>query len=120
MYTKSKFKLIFYSLITFGLIWIKWKKQIKHQKNTIYQVDKLPFNEEVFLGCFDNLEQITNIELKPSRVNVFFNSSPQVNVEKLKKLKGISGILVSSNKISIILGEFSQATYLLLKNKKEF
>ncbi|UUM19503.1 MULTISPECIES: PTS sugar transporter subunit IIABC [unclassified Mycoplasma] len=100
------------------MIWIKWKKQIKHEKNTIYQADKLPFNKDAFLACFNDLNHIVSLELKPSRVNIIFNQNPQVNLEKLKSLKGISGILVNSNKLSIILGEFSQATYNLLKHTR--
>lgn len=118
MYTKSKFKIVFFTIITFGLIWIKWNKQTKHQKNTIYQVDKLPFNSEVFLNCFSNLTDIESLELKPSRVTILFKKQPQVNVDQLKQLKGISGIMLNSNKMSLILGEFSKATYELLLQHK--
>ncbi|WP_036464944.1 PTS transporter subunit EIIB [Mycoplasmopsis sturni] len=111
MYKKEKIKIVILTIFTFGLIWLKWNKQKKHQKNTIYQVDKLPFKKAALIEALGGKENINDVQLTPSRVNVICKDTKIVNLEQIKNLKGITGIFVSSSKVSLILGEFAKKTY---------
>ncbi|WAM05750.1 PTS sugar transporter subunit IIABC [Mycoplasmopsis cynos] len=113
----NKFKVIFLSIITFGLIWIKWRKKIEHKKNTIYQVDDLPFKIST-LNSYLGVENYRVIDSKPSRLNIEIKDIAKVDLEKIKKLKGVSGIFVKSSTISIILGVYTNSVYQALNNNK--
>ncbi len=103
--------MIFFTVITFGLIWIKWKKQINHQSNTIFQLEHLPFSGNELIQSLGGIENIENVELKPSRINVFLKDQNLINVELIQNLKGVTGTFLNAKKISIILGEFSKAAH---------
>ncbi|VEU73145.1 PTS system glucose-specific transporter subunit IIB (plasmid) [Mycoplasmopsis gallopavonis] len=108
--------MIFLTIITFGLIWIFWNKQTQHQKNTFYQVSKIPFkieNLKEFLGSVTN---ILSVETKPSRVIIQVKDITKVNLIAIRDLKAVSGIFAKSDSLSIILGEFSQAVAKELNN----
>ncbi|CCP24171.1 PTS system, glucose-specific, IIB component [Mycoplasmopsis cynos C142] len=113
----NKFKVIFLSIITFGLIWIKWRKKIEHKKNTIYQVDDLPFKIST-LNSYLGVENYRVIDSKPSRLNIEIKDIAKVDLEKIKKLKGVSGLFVKSSTISIILGVYTNSVYQALNNNK--
>ncbi|MEA4190841.1 PTS transporter subunit EIIB [Mycoplasma sp. 2248] len=107
--TKQMTKIIFLTIITLGFIWIKWKKE-KKAKNTIYQSNKLPFKVEQLVSALGTKENIDNLEVKISRLVVTVKSNNKVDTEALKELKGVSGILLSSSKVSITLGEYANET----------
>ncbi|VEU70368.1 hypothetical protein [Mycoplasmopsis glycophila] len=113
---KYKAKIVCLTVLTFGLIWIKWRKQKKHTKNTIYQVDKIPFDIKQLKNFLGEKDNILEIETKPSRINIFVQDVKKIKAEQIKNLKGITGVFLKSNSISLILGEFSQAVAKELKN----
>ncbi|BBU47531.1 PTS sugar transporter subunit IIABC [Mycoplasmopsis felis] len=114
---KKQFKLFFYSILTFGLIWIKWrKKSNQHQKNTIYQIETMPFKIETLLSIIE-LQKIQKVELKPSRINIYISEVHNINTSKLAELKGVSGVFVRSNSISLTLGEYSTIVAKALNDK---
>ncbi|WLP85154.1 PTS sugar transporter subunit IIABC [Mycoplasma seminis] len=107
---KNKFLIVFLTIITFGLIWIKWNKQSKKEKNTIYQNDKLPFKISDFLTATGE-NNITALSTRLNRINVEVKDIKKVNLENIKKMKGISGIFAKSQSFSIVLGEYTQVVY---------
>ncbi|WAM03577.1 hypothetical protein ONA22_00630 [Mycoplasmopsis cynos] len=56
--------------------------------------------------------------LKPSRLNIEIKDIAKVDLEKIKKLKGVSGLFVKSSTISIILGVYTNSVYQALNNNK--
>ncbi|MBN4083361.1 PTS sugar transporter subunit IIABC [Mycoplasma sp. CSL10137] len=117
---KNKIKLIFYTVISFGLIWIKWKKQAKKPANTFFQLDYLPFKLDDVIKSLGGKKNIIDLDLKPSRVNLHIKNSKIVNTEELKNTKGITGVFLKSNSISLILGEFSKIFYeIVLKEVRD-
>ncbi|MHA3786276.1 PTS glucose transporter subunit IIB [Mycoplasma sp. HF14] len=107
---KDKFLIVFLTIITLGLIWIKWSKQIKKEKNTIYQNDKLPFKFSDFLICLGD-DNIAKVETRLNRINIGVKDIKLVKLQDLNKLKGISGIVARSNGVSLVLGEYTQVVY---------
>ncbi|WP_084177980.1 hypothetical protein [Mycoplasma buteonis] len=81
---------------------------MKHKSNTIYQVEKIPFDINL-LKKYLGETNYSDVEIKPSRVVVKINELGQVNLEEIKKLKAVTGVVASSKSVSIILGEFSKA-----------
>ncbi|QKT05490.1 PTS sugar transporter subunit IIABC [Mycoplasma sp. OR1901] len=114
---KNKLKLVFYTVITFGLIWIKWKKQAKKPANTFFQLDYLPFKLNDVIDNLGGIKNIIDLDLKPSRVNLSIKDSKIVKANELKNTKGISGIFLKSNSVSLILGEFSKTFYETIKKE---
>ncbi|TDV23050.1 PTS system IIB component (Glc family) [Mycoplasmopsis mustelae] len=101
--------MIILTILTFGLIWLKWKKiSNQHQKDTLFQIHNIPFKIETLINALpkDNIE---SFESKHYRINIFIRDARKVNVEVIKKLKGVSGIFLKSNSISITFGEYTSA-----------
>ncbi|WP_036459143.1 PTS sugar transporter subunit IIABC [Mycoplasma leonicaptivi] len=115
---KYRIKMIFLTIITFGLIWIKWSKKIEHKKNTIYQVENIPFNIEAFFSLLGTKENIKKIDSKHSRIDIYFSDISKINKEQIQKLKGVSGIFVKSDTISVVLGVYTQSVFNALNNKE--
>ncbi|MCU9936080.1 PTS sugar transporter subunit IIABC [Mycoplasmopsis cynos] len=96
----------------------KMKKKIEHKKNTIYQVDDLPFKIST-LNSYLGVENYRVIDSKSSsRLNIEIKDIAKVDLEKIKKLKGVSGLFVKSSTISIILGVYTNSVYQALNNNK--
>ncbi|MFV8499789.1 PTS glucose transporter subunit IIB [Mycoplasma sp. VS424B] len=111
---KDKFLIVFLTIITFGLIWIKWNKQTKKEKNTIYQNDKLPFKFNEFLALLGD-NNIQEVQTRLNRINISVKDIKLVKLQELNKLKGISGIVARSNGVSLVLGEYTTVVYNELK-----
>ncbi|SJZ53354.1 hypothetical protein [Mycoplasmopsis verecunda] len=108
---RDKFLIVFLTIITFGLIWIKWNKQANNQqKNIIYQNDKLPFKLNDFLDALGE-NNIKNVETRLNRINISLADVKKANLEQLGKLKGISGIVAKSTSVSVVLGEYTKVVY---------
>ncbi|EFF41835.1 hypothetical protein [Mycoplasmopsis alligatoris] len=110
MKTSDKILMTFLTIITFGLIWIKWNKDKKHTKNTIYQLNKLPCDVEKLVENI-NLDNIVSIKKTSTRIIIQIKDSTLVNQQAIKDTKGVSGLFISSQSISIIFGEYTSAVY---------
>lgn len=106
----DKILIIVLTIITLGLIWIKWKKDIKHTKNTIYQVNKIPF-DIAKLKKYLGENNIIEVKNTATRIIISFSNIELIKVEEIKKLRGVSGVFLSSKNISLILGEYALAVY---------
>ncbi|MBZ4203958.1 PTS transporter subunit EIIB, partial [Mycoplasma tauri] len=58
-----------------------------------------------FLGTRKNIISVDN---SISSLKVKFKEKELINVEALKKLKYISGVMLSTNKISLIVGSYAK------------
>lgn len=105
---KMKLKVIFLSIITLGFIWIKWTKESKNQDNTIYQSKKSGINVYKLLEYIgkNNIKSISNTS---SRLVVEIINPEEIQIENIKKMGKVSGIMLNSKKLSIILNEYTLA-----------
>ncbi|MBN3534563.1 PTS glucose transporter subunit IIB [Mycoplasma procyoni] len=111
MKTKDKFLVGFLSVITLGLIWIYWKKAAKPtQHNQLSQSTKIPFNLNELISLLGNKENITKVENSHKKIKIYLNNTKNLELQKIQSLKGISGVLASSNYINLIVG--NNAEYL--------
>lgn len=83
------------------LIVVLVKKAIKEVKRSRKLKATAGFDYEVYFGGSENIE---NIEIKMSRVNVTVKDVDQVNFDKLKELN--MGILVVGNVVKCASSEF--------------
>ncbi|KKB27012.1 hypothetical protein MMELEA_03260 [Mycoplasmopsis meleagridis ATCC 25294] len=58
----------------------------------------------LFLGKKDN---ITNIESSASKVTIFFQNKALIDINSIKKIKYITGMMINNNKITLIVGEYA-------------
>ncbi|QCZ36596.1 hypothetical protein [Mycoplasma nasistruthionis] len=107
---KKRFKIWFLTIITFGLIRLKWKNIQNKQKNLVFQNDKLPFEFQDFLNCFSNTE-IIKADRTLTKITIFVKQAKQIDLQTLKSLKGISGLFVKSDSVSLITSEYTQVIY---------
>ncbi|UUM18984.1 PTS sugar transporter subunit IIA [Mycoplasma sp. 1018B] len=106
---KDKMYITFLTVITLGFCWIYWKKQQKHINNHNNGIIKLPKNinlEELilFLGQKNNLD---NVNATTSKVTIHFKDRNLIELEKIKNLKYVSGIMFNENKITLIVGNIA-------------
>ncbi|KUH47289.1 hypothetical protein [Mycoplasmopsis meleagridis] len=109
MNCKDKLLVSFLTIITFGLCWVYWKKKNQKQQNLYkgkIELDKKINLEELvlFLGKKDN---ITNIESSASKVTIFFQNKALIDINSIKKIKYITGMMINNNKITLIVGEYA-------------
>lgn len=103
---KDKFIYILISILTFGVypILLKRKKPTK-QSNTLSVEEKVTVNLNKLENALGGKENIAGAEYTQTKVKIFFNDRSKVNVEEVKSIKGISGVVASSKNISIIVGK---------------
>ncbi|WGI36956.1 PTS transporter subunit EIIB [Mesomycoplasma lagogenitalium] len=120
MKNKDKILIVFLTIITLGFIWIYWKQKAKNNKENelskttkmVVDLDKLIEN----LGGKTNIDSLTNSH---KRVKLYLNDSKKVNANEVQNMKGISGTLVSSKYIEIIVGNVAEHLANEVKRKLE-
>lgn len=106
---KTKIKVIFLNIITFGYFQHCVNKKVKSQdKNEIKKSTKIPFNVDDLIIYLGTSENIKNIESSLNTLQVFFNDKSKIDINKIKTL-GAKGTMFSKDKLSIVFGDFSDA-----------
>ncbi|WP_029906025.1 PTS transporter subunit EIIB [Mycoplasmopsis opalescens] len=110
MKRKDKFLIVLLTIFTLGFCWLYWHVKNKQKlkmlrgetkaKTTDSEIEKLI----LFLGGKDNINEVHHTT---SSLKVIINNKNKVEVENLKKIKGVSGLLISTNKVSLVCGEFA-------------
>ncbi|MGL5357826.1 MAG: PTS glucose transporter subunit IIB [Metamycoplasmataceae bacterium] len=108
---KQKFMFIFLQVITFGLIWIYWKKFKTEKNDTLIQDEKITINVEKILEELGGYENIINVIKTYSKLKIFFKKKELINVENIKEIKGVSGIFINDKSIDLIVGPQSGIIY---------
>lgn len=108
MSKKDKFLMVFLTTITFGFIWIYWSKLKRNKENVLIKNDKLPFKIEELVKLLGGNENIENVENSISKIKIFLKDTKQIEVEKIKNLKGISGMVFSNFSISLVVGNVAE------------
>ena len=106
MTNKNILILILLTVVTLGLFWvfhfIKLKKTKKVNSNLSFS-SRIPFSIKKLVGAL-TLENIIKSEYTQMKVKIFVKSTKEINVEDLKKIKSISGSFMTSDSITIIVG----------------
>lgn len=101
---KDRFLWIFLIIITFGLIQIYWKKQKSPEKNYLSVSEKIPFEMTKFYQTIGSLENIQNCAFTHNKVRVDLKDIRKIDQQSILNLRGISGVVISSSSVNIIVG----------------
>lgn len=104
MNKRHKALIIFLSIITLGiyLIVIKKRKNIEVKETLIEE--KIPFKIETLITALGGLQNISSVSAITSRIKINFNDRSMIDIEKIKKIKAISGLVLQTKSISCIVG----------------
>ncbi|WP_029513222.1 PTS sugar transporter subunit IIA [Mycoplasmopsis primatum] len=111
MTKKDKFIIVLLTIITLGFCWLHWhiknKKIQQIKKGEIKKLDPSIKIDELIslLGSSDN---ITAVESSISTLKCTVKNKDLINVEKIKSLKYVTGIMVSTSRISLVVGDYAK------------
>ncbi|ASI53738.1 PTS glucose transporter subunit IIB [Metamycoplasma hyosynoviae] len=118
MTKKQRFLYIFLIIITFGFILIHWKKyRQREEKQSLSISTKLNFKYEDLISALGGIQNITSVNSTQKVLKISYKNKQEINFDKLKAIKDISGISLTQNTISIIIG--NAAIYLKDKIQKD-
>ncbi|MDD1379056.1 PTS glucose transporter subunit IIB [Metamycoplasma hyosynoviae] len=118
MTKKQRFLYIFLIIITFGFILIHWKKyRQREEKQSLSISTKLNFKYEDLISALGGIQNITSVNSTQKVLKISYKNKQEINFDKLKVIKDISGISLTQNTISIIIG--NAAIYLKDKIQKD-
>jgi phosphotransferase system IIB component len=69
----------------------------------------------IALGGIDNIKEVSNTH---SKIKVFFSNKNKIIQEDINKLKSVSGFIMMSNSITIIVGNSAQTVCKKITIKK--
>ncbi|WP_330463142.1 PTS glucose transporter subunit IIB [Metamycoplasma gateae] len=106
MNKKNKFLYFFLIVITFGFILIYWQKKYRQSKikNYLTKETNLSFDFKQlieYLGGNQNIERVSSTQ---KVLKISFYDKEKIDLIKLKKLDGVTGITVQSKSISLVVG----------------
>ncbi|WP_170218525.1 PTS transporter subunit EIIB [Mycoplasmopsis mucosicanis] len=112
MTTKDKIKVFLLTIFTLGFCWLHWWRVNKHQQALVQgtkstSVSEGKFNELIEL--LGGIENVVSMQASGSKLNVKINNAKLVNQQAILDSKIASGALISSEKVSLICGVYSQA-----------
>ncbi|RMX35330.1 phosphotransferase system, EIIB family protein [Mycoplasmopsis fermentans MF-I2] len=112
MSKKDKFLVVLLTIVTLGFCWLYWHlKNKKEQKIKKEGVNiKLPSNIKV-VELVDNLggkENIEEVNASISNIKVLIKDKTLIKMDKLQDTKFITGIMISTNKISLVIGDYAR------------
>lgn len=100
---KDKCLVVFITIITLGLIWIKWSKPTK-PKNYLTVNSKITINIDQLFENLGTKNNVTGSSCTHTKIKINFQDINLVQVPAIQQQKGISGVVVGQNYIYIIVG----------------
>ncbi|MCE6061604.1 PTS transporter subunit EIIB [Mycoplasmopsis agalactiae] len=111
MTTGDKWKIAMLTIFTLGFCWLYWRiknnKVKKLKKGEINRLDSSMDTLEL-VNLLGGKNNIISASSTISRIKVFINDKTAVQKDKLEQLKYVSGLMISSNNISIVVGDYAK------------
>ncbi|AJR12360.1 PTS glucose transporter subunit IIB [Mesomycoplasma dispar] len=104
-------KIIYFLLqiFSFGFFAKHINKKHNKTKSDLTFEKKFDFKIEELINLLGGKKNIKSSDFSISRLKIQLKSTENLDFEKIKKLKGVSGIVVNSETISLIVGNKSKA-----------
>lgn len=107
---KDKFIYILLCIITFGIYPMMIKKGTKTTPtNEIRVEEKTTINLIKLYEALGGKDNLAGNEYTYTKVKIFLNDRSKADVEKVKSIKGISGVVAGSKYITVIVGKQAKA-----------
>ena len=106
MTAKEKFLFIFLQIITLGLIWIYWNRQKQQfsQANQLTYATKTNFDTQTLINLVGSITNIINVTHTHTKIKIEFENRDLIDATAIKNLKGVSGIFINDQFLTVILG----------------
>lgn len=105
MTIKEKSIYIILSILTLGIYpFIIMKNKKNKESNILSSANKVTVNIEKLIEFLGGKNNITGTEFTHIKVKFFIQDKSIVKIEEIKNLKSVSGVVVSSNRVIIIVG----------------
>lgn len=108
----------FIQFLTFGKFGKILSKKHNKPNNSINYSEDIKFEINKLVSLLLGATNIQKAEFTFSRVAIFLNTLENVNIDELKNLPGVSGVVVGTNNISLIVGSTSKFIANSLNNLK--
>ncbi|QSF13753.1 PTS sugar transporter subunit IIA [Mycoplasma sp. Mirounga ES2805-ORL] len=112
MKKRDKFAIVMLTIFTLGFCWLHWKIQANKYKK-LASIDKedikLPSVIKIdnLISLLGNKDNIKGSRSTISNLIIEINNKDNVNVDEIKQLKYVSGVMISSQKITLIVGDYA-------------
>ncbi|WP_027120452.1 PTS transporter subunit EIIB [Mycoplasmopsis lipofaciens] len=121
MNKKDKFLITLLTICTFGLCWLHWNRKNKKlalqktQKEKIKLPSSVKIDELIhLLGTKDNIKEISHTI---SNLKISFKNKSKIDINKISKLKYVTGIMSNSDKITLVVGDIAEKISTEINNK---
>ena len=106
MTAREKFLFIFLQIITLGLVWIYWNRQKQQfsQANQLTYATKTNFDTQALINLIGSITNITNATHTHTKIKIEFQNRDLIDATAIKNLKGVSGIFINDQFLTVILG----------------
>lgn len=104
----SHFIYKFIQFLTFGKFGKIIAKKYNKQNNSIQYSNDVKFEINELVNLLSGPTNIQKAEFTFSRVIIFLNTLENVDINEIKKLTGVSGVVVAVNNVSLIVGSTSK------------
>ena len=104
MNKRELFIFIFLSVITLGIYpFIIFNFKSEETTNELSYSKKLSVNYKKLLEIL-NKDIISGVEYTHSKVKIFIKETKKIDPEEIKNMKGISGVFITSDSVTLIVG----------------
>ncbi|BAW18061.1 hypothetical protein MBVG596_0157 [Mycoplasmopsis bovigenitalium] len=118
MTKKDKFKIVILTIFTLGFCWLHWYRINKKHQNLVQgkidaDINQREIDELIrFIGGLDNINDVSS---SGSKLKIFFKNSQLIDSKSIIDNKLATGVFVSSDSITLIVGVKSSAYVNALK-----
>ncbi|QJR44346.1 PTS glucose transporter subunit IIB [Mycoplasma miroungirhinis] len=115
-----KFLYIFTIICTLGIIKLFWKSYEQKEINSQLSVEnKLKFSLDELIRYLDGINNIESVYCTHKILKIQLKSRKNIQIEKIKSLNSIEGILLKSDGISLITGNNAKYIHKIINEKMQ-
>ena len=110
MTPKERLIFILLQIVTLGLIWIYWKKQLrKYQNPNTLSINKtISFAIGDLCDAIGTIENINGVIATHNKVKLIYQDRTKIDQVAIKNLNGVSGLFLNDQGLTIIVGNQAQ------------
>lgn len=108
MNKKHRALYIFLSIVTLGIFNLAIRKKKVIKENNLELNQELPIKPKSIINLVGGSKNISSVEARMSKLRINFVDKNLIEAEKLKSIKAVSGIIIQSQSVSLIVGYAAQ------------
>lgn len=95
------------AIVVLVIVWVIFSKILSKKKIMNSSSLDMTFDVKGFIEAVGGMDNIKETDASPSKITVYVVNDKTIDIERIRKL-GASGVVVSNDKVSIILGKISK------------